>query len=274
MKLIYGSLFGVILILGVLLIEPESNSLYHPERINGVSLVNPYNPIDSVDMSEIKRVNANWVAMIPFAFSRQGEPGVYFNHDHQWWGEKVEGCKLMVSLAKSNRYKIMMKPHVWMRGDWIGEYLLESEEDWQEWEKQYTGYILEYAKLSEEMDVEMLCIGTELKQTILHRSSYWKKLIPEIRKVYSGKLTYASNWDNYTKVTFWNQLDYIGVDAYFPLTDTSNPKDKELLASCERLKTELKKFSQEIGKPLLFTEYGFRSAEGAAGKLYQRQIRS
>lgn len=269
MKLIYGSLFGVILILGVLLIEPGSNALSHPERINGVSLVNPYNPIDSVDMSGIKRVNANWVAMIPFAFSKQGEPGVYFNHDRQWWGEKVAGCKLMVSLAQSNDYKVMMKPHVWMRGDWIGEYFLESEEDWQDWEKQYSAYILEYAKLSEEMNVELLCIGTELKQTILKRSSYWEKLIPEIRKVYSGKLTYASNWDNYTQVTFWDQLDYIGVDAYFPLSSAVNPGDKELLASCHRLKSELKGFSQEIGKPLLFTEYGFRSAEGAAGNHWE-----
>ncbi|HCX23549.1 MAG: hypothetical protein CMB80_29065 [Flammeovirgaceae bacterium] len=269
MKLIYGSLFGVVVFLGVLLIRPKDNESSHPERINGVSLVNPHSPIDSLDMAEITRINASWVAVIPFAFSRPDEPGVYFNHDRQWWGEKLEGCKDLVALAQSNGFKIMMKPHVWMRGDWIGEFKLSKEEDWQEWEKQYTEYIMAYAKLSQELRVELLCIGTELKQTILLRPTYWEKLIPEIRKVYHGKLTYASNWDNYTQVTFWDQLDYIGVDAYFPLSDVAHPDLDELKISCKKLKSGLKSYSLAQNKPMLFTEYGFRSANGAAGNHWE-----
>jgi hypothetical protein len=48
----------------------------------------------------------------------------------------------------------------------------------------------------------------------------------EIRKIYTGKLTYAANWDDFDKVPFWKELDYIGIDAYFPLSDAATTKWK------------------------------------------------
>ena len=46
---------------------------------------------------------------------------------------------------------------------------------------------------------------------------------------YSGKLTYAANWGaidqnvgGYQNVPWWNQLDYIGIDAYFPIASQNN----------------------------------------------------
>ena len=63
----------------------------------------------------------------------------------------------------------------------------------------------------------------------------WVELIEKVRTVYSGKLTYAANYDNYQDVGFWNHLDFIGINAYFPLrnpTDKLPPADK-LLATFE-----------------------------------------
>ncbi len=269
MKLILSISIALGGALGIILIQANNSNIVHPERINGTSLVNPYTVIDSSDMAKVRRINTNWVAIIPFGFSRQGEPGVYFNHKNQWWGEKLDGCRELVNLAQQNNLKVLMKPHIWMREGWIGDYDLKKPEDWLEWEKQYTDYILAYAQLSEDMGVEMLSIGTELKMTIINRSSYWEAVIPEIRKVYSGKLTYAANWDNYTNVTFWNQLDYVGIDSYFPLTNSDDPDLGELKKACESLKVELEAFSQKNRKPILFTEYGFRSAKGGAGNHWE-----
>ena len=269
MKLILSVFLALSGVLGIILIQSNTSEIVYPARINGASLVNPFHVIDSADMSAVKRINASWVALIPFGFSRQGEPGVYFNHKNQWWGEKIDGCRELVKLAHQNKLNVLMKPHIWMRGGWIGEFNLSGPEDWLEWEEQYAKYILAYAQLSEDMGIGMLCIGTELKMTVLNRGSYWERLIPEIRKVYSGKITYAANWDNYTNVTFWDQLDYIGIDSYFPLTDSSDPGLKELQKACESLKIELKAYSEKIGKPVLFTEYGFRSAKGGAGNHWE-----
>ena len=50
--------------------------------------------------------------------------------------------------------------------------------------------------------------------------SCWRDLIATIRKVYSGTLTYAANFDNYEEVGFWSDLDMVGINAYFPLRNT------------------------------------------------------
>jgi hypothetical protein len=41
-------------------------------------------------------------------------------------------------------------------------------------------------------------------------------------------LTYAANWDKYDQVSFWDELDFIGIQAYFPLTDQTNPSAEEI----------------------------------------------
>jgi hypothetical protein len=60
--------------------------------------------------------------------------------------------------------------------------------------------------------MELFCFGTELGNAIAKRPQYWSQLIVKIRK-YTGKLTYAANWDDFDKVPFWKELDYIGIDA-------------------------------------------------------------
>ena len=48
--------------------------------------------------------------------------------------------------------------------------------------------------------------------------------------MYSGKLTFGANWYlEYEDVTFWDDLDYIGIQAYFPLTKKENQGVDELV---------------------------------------------
>ena len=74
----------------------------------------------------------------------------------------------------------------------------------------------------------MFCIGTEQGSSVKESPEYWLYLIEEVRKIYHGKITYAGNWDNYKNCTFWNKLDYIGIDAYFPVTNAANPNSQQL----------------------------------------------
>ncbi|MEQ8473357.1 MAG: hypothetical protein RIC35_19325 [Marinoscillum sp.] len=269
MKLFVAICISGFFILGIFLINPFSPDIVHKGKINGVSLVNPFEPIDSTHLSEINRINGQWVAVIPFAFCRQGQPEVHFNHERQWWGERLDGSAEIIRLAHMNGFKVMLKPHVWMRGDWIGEFFLEEEEDWKEWEQGYEEYIMAYAKQAQGMNVEMLCIATELKQVVIRRPQFWFELIKKIRTVYQGELTYAANWDNYQNVGFWKELDYIGVDAYFPLVHKDTPTLAEVLNAWEPLVHELRSYAREQGKPILFAEYGYMSANGAAGNHWE-----
>ena len=243
------------------LISVDANA----QKINGVCFVSPSSKELFSNFNSLKRINANWVALTPYAFSKKNEPKVTFNYEHSWWGEQSDGTVFMIKQAKKEGLKIMLKPHVWVMGEgWCGQFGLKTEQDWLEWEKDYTKYILTNATIAQKYNVEVLCIGTEYKIAATKRSIFWGELIRSIRKIYNGKVTYAANWDNYQNISFWKELDYIGVDAYFPLSETKTPDIKTLNTKWEKEVNTLKSFSEKNDKKILFTEFGYKSTHFSA----------
>lgn len=235
------------------------------EKIDGVNFVSPRQDFPDEWMGAIRQANAEWVSIVPYAFSPGHVPEVTFDHERQWWGERSEGTISLVRKAKSAGLRTMIKPHVWVRGDgWPGDFDLADETEWQAWEKAYATYILHNARIADSLDVDMLCIGTEYRQAVKQRPAFWSQLIRDCRQVYKGKLTYAANWDNYHHVTFWGELDYIGIDAYFPVCPLQTPDASTLLEGWQPVKAALKGLSEKHQRPVLFTEYGYRSVDYAA----------
>lgn len=248
----------------------SATRLIPPAKINGVNFVAPSKVVPESCMAPVRQLNAGWIALNPYAFSRKGVPDVVYNNDHQWWGERPEGIRACVQYAHKRGLKVLLKPHVWVQGQgWAGDFTLNSEPDWQRWEQTYARYIIDMAHLAKETGVEMLCVGTEFRQAVRQRPAFWKRLINDVRTHYGGPLTYAANWDEYETVSFWSQLDYIGIDAYFPLSETKTPSVAELMDKWEDRADDLKKFSQRQRKPVLFTEYGYRSVDKTAGKQWE-----
>ena len=158
----------------------------------------------------------------------------------------------------------MLKPQVWLRhGTYTGELDFETTREWAKWEDCYAKYILHFAQLADSLNVEIFCIGTELKTSVEKRPEYWNNLIQKVRDVYHGKLTYAANWDDYDDVPFWSEIDYVGIDAYFPLSANKHPDLRELKSKWNDWIGEIKSNVTAFGKPVLFTEAGYRSAEYA-----------
>ena len=154
----------------------------------------------------------------------------------------------------------MLKPQIWVwKGEYTGKIQMDTEEKWKVLESTYSKFILTYAKLAEKLGVEIFCVGTEMQNFVLNRPRYWVELIKEVKKVYKGKLTYAANWDEFKNVPFWNMLDFIGIDAYFPLSSKKSPSVEEFIAGWKNHKLTIKKVRGKINKPVLFTEYGYRS---------------
>jgi hypothetical protein len=236
------------------------------DKIAGLNLVAQNQLMDSTQIEPIYAMHANWTAVIPYAFVRDlHKPEVLFNTQFQWVGERVEGVTESVRLLHQRGIQVMLKPQIWVgHGDFTGHIEMYSNEDWLLFEEGYRSYVLCYAKLAEEEGVEMLCLGTELGIFVSQRPAFWRRLIEEVRSVYSGKLTYAENWDSYAKVPFWDLLDYIGVDAYFPLAKGKNPKLKVLKQGWEPIRDALTELAEHAGRPILFTEYGYRSTARCA----------
>ena len=200
-------------------------------KISGVNIVSPKHYTSTDYLKSVKRINANWVALVPYAFMETGNPEIRYNCDQNWWGGTLKGLKNSSKLSKKNDLKVLLKPHFWLDNEkWAGE-ISFKEKDWKKWESNYRSFILKMAEIAENHSFEILCIGTEMKSAVLERPGFWKLIIKEIKAHYSGKLVYAANWDNFKNIPFWNEIDYIGVDAYFPLSEQVTPSVGELITS-------------------------------------------
>ena len=174
--------------------------------------------------------------------------------------------------------KVMLKPHLDLLNDpshWrgqIGEEFLRPS-DWASWFASYDALILHEADLARDNQVEQFCIGTELVGTSTHEPE-WRALVAQVRQHYPGKITYAGNHDGEEQaIRWWDALDFIGVDAYYPLTDQVHPTVAVLNQAWDRrgYVALLKALSTHFGKRVIFTEIGYRAIANAAADLSEWQ---
>ena len=233
--------------------------------ICGVNMEAPPNPINIDCFTNMHRIGAKWVSIIPFAFSRQGQSLVQYNDDRQWWGEREEGIVASIQLAHAANLKVMLKPQLWIGGGvYTGHFTCKTDSNWEEWEKNYLNYILHNANIAEKNKADLFCIGTEMDAAVKQRPLFWSKLIDTIKKVYNGEITYASNWGCFKEFASWEKLTYIGIDAYFPLSKAMTPTVDELMEGWEPHFKDIQTFSELKKTPILFTEYGYRSIDNCA----------
>lgn len=149
-------------------------------------------------------------------------------------------------------------------GEWRGK-VIPPGHDWEAWFRRYRRFIVHFAKLAERHKVEVLMIGSELIKSE-SKTALWRDTIAEVRQHYRGKLGYSANWDHYQtdKIGFWPELDYVGMTSYYELAEGPNPTIQEIDAAWTRIKAGIKAFQQEVRKPIIFTEVGWCSQEGAA----------
>jgi len=121
------------------------------------------------------------------------------------------------------------------------------------------------AEIAEQTNVEMFCIGTELTRLTTEKPVYWKNLIQEVRSIYSGKITYAANWYNeIEEITFWNELNFVGIQAYFPLVKNKYPTVKQISRGWIKYFPAIESIHKKYNRKILFTEMGYKSTADSA----------
>ena len=237
------------------------------EKIAGVNFVNSRYTPDSNIFAPIRQLNAGWVSLIPYAFTPRGSAEVVYDTKRQWRGETTQGIIDYTALARKQGLKIMLKPHLWLLGDgFTGKFSYSDPKKQGKWAKAYKHYIMHHARLADSLNIELLCIGTELETFVKKQPLFWQRFIKDIRAVYKGKLTYAANWDEYKRFPYWAMLDYIGIDAYFPLSKAQTPNAEQLKAGWQPWLAEIQGIQKKHNKPVLFTEFGYRSINQTAAK--------
>ncbi len=263
----FFSVFTLLLLLGCAWTAEKTPA---GERMHGLSFVAPPYQFSGNPMTKINALGANYISVIPIAYTRLEKPTVRYNmSDWQWWGERPEGVEKTIELAHAVGIKVLLKPQVYVPGSWPGGLNFKRDADWEKWEDTYRAYMFAMAEIAEKYKTEIFCIGTEFKISSRERPDFWRQFIKEIREIYSGKLTYAANWDEYKHIEFWDELDYIGVDAYFPLSEVRTPTVAELKKAWQTPAEEMERVQQKFKKPIIFTEYGYMSVDGCAGKIWE-----
>jgi len=226
----------------------------------------------SEGLDQLVSDNVEWIAHVPYAYQRTSNT-IEIRHAKKdsldQWTRRDSSFIRLASHAKAKGLRSIMKPHLWMSNagsdEWRNAINFSSEEDWKAWENNYRNMILHYAEMAAEYKMEMFCIGVEMKSTVRAREGFWRGLIRDVRKIYKGKLTYGANWyEEFQEVPFWDALDYIGIQAYFPVAESNNPSISDIKKGWKSYTPELKALSKRYRKPILFTEIGYKNTTDGA----------
>lgn len=164
--------------------------------------------------------------------------------------ESDAGVEIITASAHGLGMQVMLKPHIWRPRD--DRTLSERERD--VWFREYTAFIEHYARLAQRMHAETLCIGVELGR-LTQFEAQWRDLIARVRRIYKGPLVHAaSHGTDFESVRFWDALDYIGLDNFYPLPDDY---------SAEEIVKKVEAVAERHNRPVLLTEAGYSSAAGA-----------
>jgi hypothetical protein len=213
-------------------------------------------------LAEITALGARWVAIHPYArIERDGTVRFRRAADLGYLGRAA-------TLAQQADVELFFKPHLayWGNFAWRGEIEFgENEAAWRRFFDTYSDFIVDQARFAESLGVELFAVGVEYERTT-HREADWRRIIAAVRQVFSGRLTYAANWDSLDRVPFWDALDLIGVHAYFPLASADDTPDRwAIWRGWDRHLAELGRLSRlHDDKPVLFAEIGYPRSPRAA----------
>ena len=241
-----------------------------PPFLEGVSLAMQnsveagyHAPVLDRQLDVLARIGAGAVSLMPFAFQRDvNRPELFFQHRHPR-GETDIGMIYATRRARARGFHVLYKPHIWVRSSWVGEIEMKSERDWALWWQGYRRYILHHAMLARWAGADLFCVGVELSKAT-GREREWRDLIAAVRLFFPGPVTYAANWyGDLERVAFWDALDLIGVDAYFPLSSSPEAKRADLAAGARAVAARLEAASRRYDRPVLLAEVGFAARRAA-----------
>jgi Glycoside Hydrolase Family 113 len=202
----------------------------------------------------LRNDGVNAVALVPYGFAPRGRPEVRLNTGAGSW-ESDEGIEEMSRVAHALGMKVMLKPGIWVGdGGYAGDLDFPSPAQRAQWFESYGRFEDHYAQLATRIHADLFCVGGEFVKLTPYQAD-WRRLIARARELYPGPLVYAANFgDEFERIEFWDALDYIGLQDYYPLPDD--------LATGEVLH-KVEAVQQKYQRPVILTEVGFASGEGS-----------
>ena len=211
-------------------------------------------------MEAVRAVGANWVSIHRYASIGNGGSVRTILDQPASPDSLPDYLAVPLKASRDLGLQLQIKPHLayWgSRFSWRGEITFTTEAEWARFFEQYQAWIVGLARGTQHADA--FVVGTELDLT-LHREAEWRRIIAAVREVTDLPLTYAANWTHYAEVPFWDALDQVGIQAYFPVCDSTAVTPELLDAGWNRILESLRAYSASTGKHIVFTELGYNRA--------------
>lgn len=203
----------------------------------------------------------NWVSIHPYAgITRAGE--VRFRAVDP--ADPPEWLALPIREAHARGMKVMVTPHLahWGSGfGWRGEIAFPDPAARERFFREYTAWVVTLAKAVP--DADAFVVGSELDATVAGDGVEWRAVIGAVRSAYAGPLTYAANWDAFEQIPFWDALDAVGVQAYFPLAAAPTADPQVLDTGWSAALARVRSVHAATGKHVVFTELGYDAGPDA-----------
>jgi hypothetical protein len=210
-------------------------------------------------LDECRRFGAGWISLTVFGRVADLAPTGISPTFEAPYEENRAALKRAVAQAHALGLRVLLVPHLWVEsGGWRGEIEPGDDAAWERWTEAYRVFLLGWAEVARDAKVELLSVGVELRSWLTtSRAPSFLPLLREVRGVYPGLLTYAANWDDVDDTVILGELDLIGVNAFFPLTDRAGASVEELLEGGRRVAAGLGAIAERWQKPIVLTEFGY-----------------
>ncbi|MHB1612531.1 MAG: glycoside hydrolase family 113 [Sulfobacillus sp.] len=219
-------------------------------------------------LEELHRDGVDWVS-IQVGWYQNTDTSTHIFPDPKETPTDASLVKL-IRLAHQMGMRVFLDPFINAnRGNaWQADFEPTSVSDWFH---SYDQYLIHYAQIAQAQKVDLLAIGDEFDtlDDVPSFQPYWIHAIQLVHRYYKGPVTYGADYVHYRQVTFWNQLNVVGLDAYFPLSNAPHPSIAVLSASWRTLATQIARWRKNTGlnkKPFVVTELGYYSGQGAAAE--------
>jgi hypothetical protein len=177
-----------------------------------------------------------------------------------------------VATLQAAGFRVMLRPlldegTLTPDGYWRGDILPSSVTSWF---AHYQSTVVRYAALAQSLHVASFDVGSEL-QSLEPYNTQWLTVIHAVRAVYRGTLVYSVNWSDLNPEPWFQQLNEVGLDAYFPLA-VANPAGVPSVAEFEQAWTAWLDRIPLYPRPLVITELGVLPLVGSYRTPYQWDI--
>lgn len=216
-------------------------------------------------LDHLAGMGVNWISITPFG-RIWSLSSTHISMDFEApYENNRRALRTMVEQAHARGIRVLVIPHLWVETTgWRGQIDPGSPEGWAAYQQSYHDFVLAWARDAAEVNADALSIGVECKSWSGRFGAVWRTLITDVRAAFPGLLTYSANWDEADAVVFWDQLDLVGINAFYPLAEHNDASNAEYIAGALRVAERVRDTAERLQMPILFVEVGYTTRANAA----------